>query len=192
MVIPFIITVLFCISDASAVLASPIGLMSPFTQILWDSTRSSAAAIVLNCLATSVAFAAGFDLWGAASRAIWSMARDNALPPIFARVHPTLEVPIWANLVLVPPSLVIFMIYIWNTTAFYGIMAGVLVAFQLSYVLPIGINLFYTRWNKDLVKGPFNMGRFGWIVDAIAFCFGCFMIIFMSFPVYSPVTAENM
>ncbi|KAI1083683.1 putative GABA permease [Whalleya microplaca] len=192
MTFPFIIVILFCIGDTSAVLTSRIGLMSPFTQIAVNSTGSPGLSIFMAGLSTFVAMSAGFDLWGAAARSIWSMARDNALPPIFAQIHPKFGVPVLANLVMVPPSIGIYLIYIWNTTAFYGIMAGVLVAFQLSYVLPIGINIFYTSWRKPLVKGPFNMGKFSWIVHLMAFIFGCYMILFMSFPVYYPVTAANM
>ncbi|KAH6972373.1 GABA permease [Ilyonectria sp. MPI-CAGE-AT-0026] len=192
MTLPFIITVMFCIGDVDAVLASPIGLMSPFTQVMVNSTGNVGVSVFLNCLSSSVAMAAGFDLWGAAARAIWSMGRDNMLPAAFAKLHPRWEVPILANLVMIVPSIAIFMIYIWNTTAFYGIMAGVLVSFQLSYVLPIGVNIFYSIWKKDLAKGPFNLGRFGPIVHIIGFFFGCFMILFMSFPVYHPVSAALM
>ncbi|KAH8894022.1 GABA permease [Thozetella sp. PMI_491] len=189
---PFIIAVLFCIGDAASVLESPIGLMSPFTQVLINSTGNVGAGVFLNAISTSVAFAAGFDLWGAASRALWSLARDGGLPGAMSHLHPKLNVPILANLVLVPPSIVVYMIYIWNTTAFYGIMAGVLVAFQLSYVIPIGLNLCYSLWYQRHVKGPFSLGKFALPINIVAFIFGCFMIMFMSFPVYYPVTAPNM
>ncbi|KAK7428038.1 hypothetical protein QQZ08_005470 [Neonectria magnoliae] len=192
MTLPFIITVLFCIGDVDAVLGSPIGLMSPFTQVLINSTGKVGVSVFLNCLSSSVAMAAGFDLWGAAARALWSMGRDNMLPPAFAKLHPRWNVPVLANIVLIVPSIAVFMIYIWNTTAFYGIMAGVLVSFQLSYILPLGTNIFYALWKKDLVKGPFNLGRLSPIIHAIGFVFGCFMILFMSFPVYQPVTAASM
>ncbi|XXH00005.1 hypothetical protein Hte_006346 [Hypoxylon texense] len=154
---PFIIAVLFCIGDTTEVLASPIGLMSPFTQIVINGTGNVGVSIFLNAVSTSVAFAAGFDLWGAAARSLWSMSRDGGLPSSLGKLHPRWDVPVLGNLVLIPPSIAIYMIYIWNTTAFYGIMAGVLVAFQLSYVIPIGLCLFYARWNLNLVKGPFNM-----------------------------------
>ncbi|KEZ43123.1 hypothetical protein SAPIO_CDS5013 [Scedosporium apiospermum] len=193
MTFPFIVVAILCIGDIDAVLGSPIGLMSPFTQILINSTGNVPLSTFLNCISTTVAMAAGFDLWGAASRAIWSMARDNALPPAMAKLHPRWGVPVLANLILIVPSIAVFLIYIWNTTAFYGIMAGVLVAFQLSYVVPLGINIFYTAWwKKDLVKGPFNMGKFALPVHIIGFLFGCFMVLFMSFPVNSPVNATNM
>lgn len=193
MTLPFVVVVILCIGNITEVLESPIGMMSPFTQILINSTNNVPLSCFLNCISTSVAMAAGFDLWGAASRAIWSMARDNALPPSMAKLHPRWGVPIMANVVLIVPSIVVFMIYIWNTTAFYGIMAGVLVAFQLSYVIPLGINIFYTAWfKKDLVKGPFNLGKLSFPIHVIAFFFGCFMTLFMSFPVVSPVNGATM
>lgn len=120
MTIPFIITVLFCIGDPMDVLFnSQIGFTSPFTQIVLNSTGSPAAAIILNAISTYIAFAAGLDLWGATARAMWSLARDGGLPDVFARIHPTYDVPVWGLLLIVPPSLIVCMIYIFNTTAFY-------------------------------------------------------------------------
>lgn len=71
-------------------------------------------------------------------------------------------------------------------------MAGVLVAFQLSYVVPIALNLLYARPRMSLTKGPWSMGRFGPWFDVVSLCFGIFMVIFMSFPSYQPVTAATM
>ncbi|KAH7143724.1 putative GABA permease [Dactylonectria macrodidyma] len=189
---PLIIAVLFCIGDAASVLASRIGIMSPLTQITINSTGNIGVSVFLSALVTCTGFVAGFDLWGAAARSLWSLARDGALPEFLGRLHPRWNVPINANLVLVPPSLIIYMIYIWNTTAFYGIMAGVLVAFQLSYLIPVGLDLFYARQHLGLVRGAFNMGRWGRTINTASFLFACYMIIFMSFPVYYPVTAANM
>ena len=120
------------------------------------------------------------------------MARDGGLPPAFTRIHPKFNVPVLALLVLAPPSIPIVLIYNWNTTAFYGIMSGVLVAFQISYAIPIGLNLFYARRVYNHPRGPFNNGRFGWVIDGVAFAFSLFMIIFMSFPVYYPTSAATM
>lgn len=178
--------------EVQGLMGSPIALLSPYTQILLSSTGNVAAAIVLGLSSTAIAFTAGFDLWGAAARSVWALARDGALPPIFSRVHPRLDVPIESTLVLLPPAVLIAMIYIWNGTAFYGVMAGVLVAFQMSYLIPISLNVFYARIKGNHEKGPWSLGWFGWLVDIVAFCFATFMVLFMSFPVYQPVTAENM
>ncbi|KAJ9149914.1 putative GABA permease [Pleurostoma richardsiae] len=188
---PLVIAVVFCSQDLAQVLASPIGLMSPFTQMFIDATGSVPLAIFVNGLSTSVAFAAGFDLWGAASRSLWSMARDGGLPAWLGRVDEKGNLNFVVNLIMIPPSVIIYMIYIWNTTAFYGIMAGVLVALQISYVIPLALNLFYARRNLPLERGPFHLGYFTPFVNALGLVFGCFMIVFMSFPVYRPVTATS-
>ena len=120
MTISFIITVLFCIGDPLKVLYnSQIGFTSPFTQIVFNSTGSSAAAVILNLISTYIAFAAAGDLWGAAGRSMWSLARDGGLPRSFAQIHPRWDVPVIPLLVLIPPALIVVMIYIFNSTAFY-------------------------------------------------------------------------
>lgn len=192
MTIPFIITVLFCIGDVTELIGSPIYGLSPYTQIVLNSTGKVGAAILLGTSSTVIAFGAGFDLWGAAARSLWSLGRDGALPPLFQRIHPKLGVPVECTLIMVPVAIPILMIYIWNSTAFFGVMAGVLVAFQLSYAMPIGLHAFYGRKKGGYIKGPVNLGRAGWYVDILAFCFTVFMITFMSFPVYLPVSGENM
>ncbi|KAJ9642794.1 hypothetical protein H2204_002442 [Knufia peltigerae] len=191
MTLPFIIIVLFCIGDVEAVLGSQIGFTSPFTQIVLNSTGSPAAAIILNLISTYIAFGAGLDLWGAAARSLWSIARDGALPQVFAQVHPKYHVPVWPVVSLLLPSILLAMIYIWNSTAFYGIMSGVLVAFQLSYAIPMCLRVFYGRWRvKEM--GPWTVGRAGILIDIYALIFCIFMIIFMSFPSQRPITATNM
>lgn len=192
MTLPFVIVTVLCIGDIGEVLASPIGLLSPFTQILLNSTGKTGLAIFGNCISTTVAMTAGFDLWGASARAVWSLARDQALPPVFARIDNRWKVPVIANLVLIPPSIFVFSIYLWNTTAFYGIMSGVVAAFQLSYAIPLAINVFYTKWRKPLPKGAFTLGRFSYPVHVIALLFSCFMALFMSFPATYPASASTM
>ncbi|KAF1851630.1 amino acid transporter [Cucurbitaria berberidis CBS 394.84] len=192
MTFPFIIALLFCIGDVDAVLVSPLGLTSPFTQILYNITGSTGGSIFLAMISTYVAFAAGVDLYGAAGRMVWCLARDKALPQVFSIVHPKYDVPVNALLLMFFPTMILPIIYIWNSTAFYGIMAGVLVFFQLSYFLPIFVNATYARWNGKQHPSAWSMGRFGWIVDIISCFCTAFIFIFMSFPVYMPLTATTM
>ncbi|KAJ4538190.1 hypothetical protein HRR80_007785 [Exophiala dermatitidis] len=152
MTIPFVITVLFCIGDPIDVLFnSQIGFTSPFTQIVLKSTGSPAAAIILNAISTYIAFAAGLDLWGATARAMWSLARDGGLPQLFSRIHPKYDVPIPAILVTLPPSLIIIMLYIFNSTAFYvRTLASYHIISQLDWRNKL------TDWNLSLAG---NHGR---------------------------------
>lgn len=192
MTFPFIIALLFCIGDVTAVLESPIGYTSPFTQIIQNITGSPAGSIFLAALSTTVAFAACLDLYGAAARMLWSLSRDHGLPHMFSLVHRRYDVPVWSLLILLVPSIIIPMIYIWNSTAFYGIMASVLVFFQTSYFLPIFINVLYGRWRGDRIRSAWSMGRTGWTVDILSSLWSAFAFVFMSFPTAMPLTGSTM
>ena len=192
MTFPFVIVLMLCIGNVYDVLSSPIGLISPFAQVVYNSTRSVGAAITLSAISTAVAFAAGLDLYGATARMIWSLSRDEGLPRIFSVVHPKLDVPVFALLAVLVPTILIPMIYIWNSTAFYGIMAGVLVFFQLSYFIPIFLNIIFVRCRRIRPRSPWSLGKLGLAVDIFSACWTVFITIFMSFPVYQPVTAVNM
>lgn len=192
MTFPFIIVLLFCIGDVGTLLGSPIAFTSPFTQIMYNSTGNIGVSIFLSAIPSAVAFAAAVDLYGAAARLLWTLARDQALPPWLGMVNTRLDVPLNALLVCSVPALIIPMIYIWNSTAFYGIMAGVLVFFQLSYFVPVLLNIVYGRWHNQHVKPAWSLGRYGLVVNVLACGFSLYIIIFMSLPVYMPVTAINM
>lgn len=190
--IPFVVTVLFNMGDPDTILASKIGFTSPFSAIILQSTRSPVAAIFLNGISTWTALVGGLDLLGASARIVYSLGRDGGLPPRWGTLNSRFPVPIESLCVLYVCGLLISMIYIWNSTAFYGIMGSTLVAFQLSYNMPIALKVFYRKHFNTLPRGPWRLGSYGIVIDVIAFVFGIFMIIFMSFPSYIPVTATNM
>ncbi|KAF2996778.1 hypothetical protein E8E14_004983 [Neopestalotiopsis sp. 37M] len=173
-------------------LDSDIGFLSPFTKIIYQSTGSPAAAIMINGVSTWTAVVAVGDLLGASARIIWSLGRDEALPERWGRLSKRWHVPIPALLIQLVVVIPVAMIYIWNGTAFYGVMGATVVCFQISYFMPIALKVFRYNRTQSLLQGPWKMGRVGFIVDIIPMCFGAFMIIFMSFPMVAPVTAENM
>ena len=112
MTLPFIIALLYCIGDVNEVLSSPLGLTSPFTQIMYNITDNTGGTIFMALISTYVAFAAGIDLYGAAGRMVWCLARDKGLPHIFSIVHPKYDVPVNALLLIFFPTVIIPMIYI--------------------------------------------------------------------------------
>jgi len=190
---PFILTVMFNMGDPNTILGSAVGYTSPFSAIVLQSTGSPVAAIFLNSINTWTAVVGGLDLLGASARIVYSLGRDGGLPPRWATLHKRFAVPLEALCVLYVCGILITMIYIWNSTAFYGIMGTTLVAFQLSYNMPIALKVFYRGHFNTLPRGPWRLPQsLGFIIDVVAFAFGIFMIIFMSFPSFVPVTASNM
>ncbi|KAK5189002.1 hypothetical protein LTR96_011010 [Exophiala xenobiotica] len=189
---PWLIVFIYCMGDIGAVLASPIGFQSPATQVYINSTGSVGAGIFINMLSTTLAFVSSVDSLGSAARILWSLARDKGLPQFLTKVHPRWDVPVFGIIVVAIPSYLIGIIYIFNSTAFYGIMAGQVVAMIISYMLPIALHLFIARRKKNIVYGPWTLGRLGWVTDAVSVTFTTVVAIFQLFPVYRPVTAANM
>lgn len=125
--------------DPNAILNSEIGYLSPFTQIVYQATGSPVASIFLHGVNTYTAIVAVGDLIGASARIIWSLGRDGALSPRLGIISPKRGVPVMAMLIQFPIVVVFAMIYTFNSTAFYGLMGGTLVCFQISYCMPIAL-----------------------------------------------------
>ncbi|KAF1843677.1 amino acid transporter [Cucurbitaria berberidis CBS 394.84] len=189
--LPWIILLLYSIGDLSAVLASPIAQSSAITQVFANSFGVH-GAIALSSLATYLAFLGGADSMGSCARTIWAMARDDAFPAPYRKIHKTLDVPVYPLLTVYVTQILVGMIYIWNTTAFFGITSGGIALFTISYALPIGLQIFHGRHNPDIFPGPWSLGRLGLPVNILAFIWLIFITVFLCFPIYYPVTPKNM
>jgi choline transport protein len=73
-----IITILFCIGDATKVSQTPFGL--PIVQILLNSTHSVVATTVMMSLIFFIGLVAVFSTLASVSRLTWAFARDKGLP----------------------------------------------------------------------------------------------------------------
>ncbi|CAG9998476.1 unnamed protein product [Clonostachys byssicola] len=189
---PWLVALMYCSGDIPEVVNGPIGLLSPMTQILINSTGNVGLSIFLNSLATYNALVGGMTGLGSCSRVLWAMARDECFPEIFRRVNPKLDVPVQAIAAAWVPMVTFGLIYIGNQTAFYSILSGVMSMYMMSYALPVGLHLFYARKHKNLQYGPWQLGRWRVFFNAAGFTWISFILIFLCFPIYQPVTAENM
>ena len=97
---------LFCLGNLDSVLASPIGPISPITQvslrhpainhsdflqIFVNSTGNVGLGVFMAAISTYLAFAGGADAMGGCARTLWALSRDGAFLEALARVHPTLD-----------------------------------------------------------------------------------------------------
>ncbi|KAL5329619.1 hypothetical protein ACEPPN_003134 [Leptodophora sp. 'Broadleaf-Isolate-01'] len=191
-IFPWIILVLYCIGDLNEVLADPVALLSPLTIVFKNATGSTAGSICLNSLGIYAGFMGGLDSLGSCARSIWAMSRDEAFPERFRRVHPKLQVPVWCIIAVSIPQTLIGIIYIWNTTAFYGVTSAALALLTISYSIPIGLFLFSGRRNPNIVLGEWNCGRLGYFINTVAFFWLIFISIFLCFPIYYPANVKSM
>jgi choline transport protein len=97
------------------------------------------------------------------------------------------------SLVLVATLIALLqLINIGSTTALYAILSLSLIALYISYVLPI-VFFALAKFRGDPISyGPFRLGRWGIPVNLFSIAYGIFILVWLPFPPYMPVTALNM
>jgi amino acid transporter len=82
---------------------------------------------------------------------------------------------------------------IGSTTAFNAIVSLGTVALYISYLMPI-VLIFYRRIarSSSLLYGPFRLGKLGIAINLVSIVYTVYVSIFLLFPPYQPVTAQNM
>ncbi|KAK6369786.1 hypothetical protein LTS17_009236 [Exophiala oligosperma] len=189
----FIITVLFCIGDPITVSQTPTGY--PIIQILYNSTGSAAATTVLMTFLIFIGVVAVFSSLASVSRLTWAFARDKGLPfsNFFGHVHPTLRIPLNALLLITAVVLLLQLINIGSTTAFFAILSLNTLALYLSYLIPILFWMIHKLRGFPVPYGPFKLPRgLGLPINLFAFCYGVYVAIFLPWPSTVPVTKANM
>lgn len=77
-----------------------------------------------------------------------------------------------------------------SKAAFSDLVGSFVILTTASYAIAIGAHLFSGR--KNLPKGPFWMGKYGYAVNFLAFIFIVFFNIIFCFPYALPVTVAAM
>lgn len=83
---------------------------------------------------------------------------------------------------------------IGSTTAFNAIISLAVLGLHVSYLVPVALMLWHRLSSRrtSLVYGPWQLGRLGVPVNIVSVVYLSYTTIFMVFPPYQPVTAENM
>ncbi|KAH6970548.1 amino acid permease [Ilyonectria sp. MPI-CAGE-AT-0026] len=187
---PWVIVLLFSMGSIEELVATKFGSIMPIFQIVLGATENVKASTFLNLGISVIAFLSALDMNGACARTLWSMARDNALPKIFRKVDEEWDVPIWPVVLISCISAALGCIYIGNVTAFYGIISGILVLQMTAYSIPIVLHLMQ---RGKVPYGPWKMPHVvGYAVNIGALCWCILGVVFFTFPIYQPVTAQNM
>jgi amino acid transporter len=89
-------------------------------------------------------------------------------------------------------TMLLLLIPIGSETAFAAILSLAILALYVSYTLPC-IFVFLQRVSGEQVAtSAWSLGRWGVWVNGIASIYGCFICIWLCFPIELPVTAKNM
>jgi amino acid transporter len=140
-----------------------------------------------------VAVLSAIDCMGSIARIIRAQARDQGLPfsQTLSKIHLRWNTPVNATILAASIQAAISAIYIGNSTAFYGILSGVITLQVMSFGLPIAFHLFRKK-SLALTYGPWSLGRWGWLINAIGLLLYLFSFVAVSLPTSIPVTAQNM
>ena len=129
----------------------------------------------------------------AASRATWSFARDRAIPfhKVFAQVNRNFgNTPINAHLLATVIQLLLGLIYLGSSAAFNAFSGVAIICLQASFAMPVAISLASGR--KHMADAPFNLGRWGFVMNAVAVLWTLIQLVLLSMPAVLPVTPVTM
>lgn len=135
---------------------------------------------------------AGIGSLTAASRCTWALSRDGAIPghTLWRRVHPTMELQIWAIVLSALVDCALGCIYLGSSAAFNSFTGVATICLSTSYCVPILVSLVRKR---ELVKNsPYSLGKFGPIINGITIVWIFFAVVIFCMPVTIPVTPSSM
>lgn len=136
-----------------------------------------------------------FSTLTSVSRLTWAFANDNGLPfsRVFSKVNSTLHIPLNALLLDTTIAVLLLLINIGSTTAFFAIVSLSTFSLYISYIIPLVFFTICKLRGEYIPYGPFKMGKaLGLAVNFLAICWAVFIAIFLPFPALQPVTAVNM
>ncbi|KAL1613221.1 hypothetical protein SLS60_001453 [Paraconiothyrium brasiliense] len=189
----FMTTVLFTIGDPAVVAADSL----PIIQVYYQATGSKPATnlfVVVICIIIFVSF---FNIFASVSRLIWAFSRDNGLPfsRTFAKVHPTLKMPLNALILLGACLCILALINIGSTTAFNAFISLPALGGYISYFIPIlfiFMRRLSTKHPTPIPWGPFRLGKLGPFVNFGAMVYILFVLCWLPLPSFRPVDGETM
>lgn len=154
-------------------------------------SRAATTAIAVANMILSVSTTMGTV--SSVSRISWAWARDGGLPQYFGYVDAKYRVPARAVVLVAVLCVVLSLFNLGSGTyvALSAITSLSCMAVYLSYVIVLACVLHF-RLTKGFPATQWSLGRLGTAVNIAALVYTVYMIIWLPFPNYLPVTADNM
>ena len=100
--------------------------------------------------------------------------------------------PIRALMLVAVICCLLSIVNIGSTTAFNALVSLPLIALYISYGIPIFFLLLRKIRKRTPTLGPFNLGRWGIVVNLVAVLYIVYILCFVALPTVMPVSASNM
>ena len=187
----FLSCLMFVLTDIEAVIDSAAG---PLLEIFLQATNNRAGSTCLLMFPLICMVFTTTALMATSSRMSYAFARDRGLPfsKVFAKVHPTLDVPLNALLWTTAWVVIFGLIFLGSSSTFNAITAASVVALGVSYGIPPAINVLRGRRMLPEDRAFKLPGVIGWIMNLVGIAWTILTTVLFVFPPETPVTSNNM
>lgn len=186
----YMIAMFYAINDLDAIFA--LDSICPLGDIYRQATGSAGGSLGLLIVILLPIVAATVGCYIVAGRTLYSLARDDAAPFInhLGAISPRFKSPLYATLACGVISTCMGAIYVGSTEAFNSFVGSFVLLTTTSFLLAIGPHLLSGR--KSIKPGPFWMGRYGFVVNAISCIYIVVFNVIYCFPYALPVKVDEM
>lgn len=148
-------------------------------QIFANAVQSGHAATAMIVWLVVMVMFAEMSVMATASRQIFAFARDNAIPfsPWFANVSPKWNLPLNSIFFTFFATIVLSLINLGSSTALNLITSLATNALLSSYICSIGCMIWRRVTNAPLLPSPFNLGRYGLLINILSEIFLIFAFV---------------
>lgn len=187
----FLSALLFSLNNIDAVNNDPVG---PLLTILYQATGNKAGAVCLLIFPAVCMLFTSTTLMTTSSRMSYAFARDRGLPfsRVFAKVHPTLDVPLNALIWTAGWVIVFGCVFLGSESAFSAIVSASVVALGVTYAIPPLINCLRGRRMLPEDRAFKLKGPLGWILNMVGILWTVLTTVLFVFPPENPTDATHM
>jgi amino acid transporter len=165
------------------------GALVPPAQIFATAIGDTGAKLLL-LVAIGAQLFCGMSSVTANSRMIYAFSRDGALPGsgLWHKVNKRTRTPTNAIWLAAAGALILGLPYLGNSAAYYAVTSIATIGLYIAYVIPTFLRL---RQGESFKRGPWHLGRWSYLVGAIAVIWVIFITILFMLPTASPITVGN-
>lgn len=177
-----LIALTLAIRDIPSVLNAQDGSGNPVPAVVAILTGAlgARAGAVFSGMAAMAMWFCGLSAVTWSSRVIWAFARDEGLPfsHIWKHVSPKHSTPVPAIWMCVATA---FLAAVYSQA--YAVVTSIsTIGLYISYILPVYLSLRARGTERQIVRGPWHLGRFSPYLNFIAILWVIFLSIILSLP----------
>ena len=190
-----LITYCFILKDYASAEHSLVGeyLLLPFIQVFVNAVGSTGGGTAMVAILTVLQTFGCINWMASNARQIFAFARDRGLPfgSWIAKVDQAGTYPINSILCVWGFVVLISLITLGSIVAFEAIVSLQILALMFTYLTSLSCIIWRRLFGSPLPPSPWTLGRFALPINIVGWCYCLYMVIFLPWPVYLPVTAQN-